>query len=128
MKSKLFLIAALLLVSSISFAWPALPKAIAVGQGTYENNGAQTPFLWGVMQSLSKNENVYILISTSITESDISKLDSKLEVILHDEGSTLLRVKMNVSKKQPEDIAKAAFKKISGACPGIHFNLSSALY
>ena len=128
MKLKMVAAIMFILLATAAFAWPSLPKAIAVGQGTYKNNGAQTPFLWGVMQSLSKNENIYILISISITESDISKLDLKLEVILRDEGSTLLRVKMNVSKKQPRDITKTASEKISSACPGIHFDLDSALY
>jgi hypothetical protein len=125
---KLVFATALLLLASTAFTWPSIPKAIAIGQGIYIKNGVKTPFLWGVMQSLARKENIYVLISTSITEYDRSELDSKLEVILHDEESTILRVRINTSDKQSREITKTVTEKIASICPKIHFDLDSASY
>ncbi len=128
MKLKLLLAGILLSVSTVAFAWPPIPKAISIGHGTYIDNGVKIPFLWGIMRSLARERNIYVLISTSITESDRYKIESKLEVILHDEGSTVIRVKLDTSNKSVPEIVKYTTDRITNACPEISFEINPDSY
>lgn len=112
------------------FAWPPIPKAIAVGEGYYSYSQLEAKrFLWMVGQSMTKDRNVYLLISSRITDKDrILFEETNVEVILYDEGSILFRLKMDTAKKSSEDIAREITGKVSSICPKITFAFGHALY
>lgn len=125
---KTILIIPLLLITSFAWAWPPIPRAIANGKGTYFQSKERSEFLWGVLQSLTKKENIYILISMPVSEFDLKKLESEFELFLRDEGSIVLRIRINAPKKQSQEITKVVADKITALCPEFNFDIDHAKY
>lgn len=129
MRQKLLLAGALLIFPTALFAWPPMPKVISSGKGVYLQSGKEVQFQWVLGMSVAKNNNIYVDIATEIIEKDRSLIEENgMEVILYDNESTFIKVKINSSKLSSREISEKVMLKLNKACPNLIFNLSSALY
>jgi hypothetical protein len=130
-KPRLILATAFLLISNVSFAWPALPKIIASGKGMQIiKDKLPVTFLWIVGISLSAENNVYVLLPIHSTRLDRNKFESSgIDVVLHDNESIFLKVVTKTDKMDSHQITYAVAKKLVLADPRLIFFLDkSTLY
>jgi len=129
MKLKLLWLVPLILCAQASFAWPPIPKAIASGTGTCPKQNGTESFIWVVGMSVVKHQNVYVLIASHLEESDRLLLErAKIEIILYDDESILVRMKFDTAHKNSEEITLIAINRLTAACSNLEFNTRLVLY
>ena len=129
MRKTIFVAIFMLFVSS-AMAWPPIPKAIASGKGIrIVRNKLPIPFLWFVGISLADDHNIYVLVSTRTSTDERHKFESSnMEVVIHDEGSILVRIRIDTKNLDSRQITYDVARKITSVFPYLIFNSKDALY
>ncbi len=129
MRKSIFVAIFMLFVSS-AMAWLPIPKAIASGKGIQiVRNKLPISFLWFVGISLADDHNIYVLISTHTSTDERHKFESSnMEVVIHDEGSILVKIRIDTKNLDSRQITYDVTQKITYVFPYLIFNSKDAMY